>query len=335
MAGPYAIGVDVGGTKILAGVVDCTSGAVIGVSKMPSPVGATAVVEDVQHAIGEALAAAPDLDRTQVRGIGLAVAGQVDRAHGILLAAPNLGGGLENVDFAGPLTTRYNLPVWLENDVQGAALGEARFGAGRGHHLFACVFVGTGVGGALLIDGERYTGAGGTAGEIGHTMVRAGGRLCGCGQRGHLEAYASRTAIVAMLREGMELGQKTMLSEALSTPGHQIKSGMLARAVKTGDKLTIRTLKRSAYFLGLGLASLINLWSPERIVLGGGVIEKLDLLVDIASQTAKAAALQVPAQHVQIVRTGLGDYSGVVGAAMIAYEGSEQRSSEQRVASDA
>ena len=89
--------------------------------------------------------------------------------------------------------------------------------------------------------------------------------------------------------------------------------------------MTIRTLKRSAYFLGLGLASLINLWNPDRIVLGGGVIEKLDLLVDIASQTAKAAALAVPAKHVDIVRTGLGDNSGVVGAAMIAYEGSEQR----------
>ena len=209
--------------------------------------------------------------------------------------------------------------------MQGAALGEARFGAGRGHKLFACVFVGTGVGGALLIDGQRYTGAAGSAGEIGHTMIRAGGRLCGCGQRGHLEAYASRSAIVAMLREGLELGRKTMLEEALKTPGHPIKSGMLLRAVKDGDKLTIRTLKRSAYFLGLGLASLINLWSPDRIVLGGGVIEKLDLLVDIASQTAKAAALAVPAQHVDIVRTGLGDYSGVVGAAMIAYEGSAQR----------
>jgi glucokinase len=229
------------------------------------------------------------------------------------------------VDFAGPLGRHFNLPVYLENDVQGAALGEARFGAGRGQHLFACVFVGTGVGGALLVDGQRYTGAAGSAGEIGHMMIRAGGRLCSCGQRGHLEAYASRTAIVAMLHEGMNLGRKTMLEEELKTPGQRIKSGMLLRAVKDGDKLTIRSLKRAGYFVGLGLASLINLWSPDRIVLGGGVIEKIDLLVDIAAQTAKAAALPVPAQEVEIVRTGLGDYSGVVGAAMLAYEGSEQR----------
>lgn len=322
MAGPYAIGVDVGGTKILAGVVDCTSGEVIGLGKVNSPIGAAAVLENTQQAIGEALAATPTLDRAALHGIGIAAAGQVDRARGVLLSAPNLGGGIDDVDFAGPLGRHFNLPVYLENDVQGAALGEARFGAGRGQHLFACVFVGTGVGGALLVDGQRYTGAAGSAGEIGHMMIRAGGRLCGCGQRGHLEAYASRTAIVAMLHEGLNLGRKTMLEEELKTPGQRIKSGMLLRAVKDGDKLTIRSLKRAGYFLGLGLASLINLWSPNRIVLGGGVIEKIDLLVDIAAQTAKAAALPVPAQDVEIVRTGLGDYSGVVGAAMLAYENS-------------
>jgi glucokinase len=321
MAGPYAIGVDVGGTKILAGVVDCSDGQVIGLGKLNSPLGAAAVMETVRQAIGEALTATPELDRAQLRGIGVAAAGQVDRERGVLLSAPNLGGGIDNVDFAGPLSAHFHLPVWVENDVVGAALGEARFGAGRDQRLCACVFVGTGVGGALLVNGERYTGAAGSAGEIGHMMIRAGGRLCGCGQRGHLEAYASRTAIVAMLNEGMNVGRKTILEEELKTPGHRIKSGMLLRAVKEGDKLTIRSLKRSAYFLGLGLASLINLWSPDRIVLGGGVIEKIDLLVDIAAQTAKAAALPVPAQAVEIVRTALGDYSGVVGAAMLAHEG--------------
>jgi glucokinase len=321
MAGPYAIGVDVGGTKILAGVVDCTSGEVVGLGKLSSPLGAAAVMETVRQAIGEALAATPELDRAQLRGIGIAAAGQVDRERGVLLSAPNLGGGIDNVNFAGPLNAHFHLPVWVENDVVGAALGEARFGAGRDQRLCACVFVGTGVGGALLENGQRYTGAAGSAGEIGHMMIRAGGRLCGCGQRGHLEAYASRTAIVAMLNEGMNVGRKTILEEELKTPGHRIKSGMLLRAVKEGDKLAIRSLKRSAYFLGLGLAGLINLWSPDRIVLGGGVIEKIDLLVDIAAQTAKAAALPVPAQAVEIVRTALGDYSGVVGAAMLAHEG--------------
>ena len=234
MAGPYAIGVDVGGTKILAGVVDCTSGEVIGLSKGGSPLGRQRWLKGSNRPSEKRWPPSRDLDRTQLRGIG-AAAGQVDRARGVLLSAPNLGGGIDNVDFAGPLSSRFNLPLWLENDVQGAALGEARFGAGRGHKLFACVFVGTGVGGALLVDGQRYTGAAGSAGEIGHTMIRAGGRLCGCGQRGHLEAYASRSAIVAMLREGLELGRKTVLEEALKTPGYPIKSGMLLRAVKDGD----------------------------------------------------------------------------------------------------
>src|SRR5690349_7690835 len=103
MAGPYAIGVDVGGTKILAGVVDCTSGEVVGLGKVSSPLGAAAVLENVRQAIGEALAATPDLDRAVLRGIGIAAAGQVDRARGVLLSAPNLGGGIDDVDFAGPL----------------------------------------------------------------------------------------------------------------------------------------------------------------------------------------------------------------------------------------
>ena len=325
MAGPYAVGVDVGGTKILAGVVDCGTGAVVGLSKIESLIGAAAVLDGVRDAIEQALSAAPEAARQAVTGVGLGVAGQVDRERGVLLAAPNLGGGLSNVDFRTPLHDRFGLPVHLENDVQVAALGEARFGAGRDVPLFACVFVGTGVGGALMMHGRRFTGAAGSAGEIGHIMVQAGGRLCGCGQHGHLEAYASRTAIVAALRAGLAAGQPTVLEPALRDTAQRIKSGQLLRAVQQRDRLTIRVLKQAGEYLGLGLASLINLWSPDRIVLGGGVVEKVDLLFDAAARTAKAGALPVPAAAVEITRTKLGDYSGVVGGAMLAHEAGAPR----------
>ena len=113
----------------------------------------------------------------------------------------------------------------------GGGAAAARFGAGAGSDLFGCVFVGTGIGGAMMLHGRRFMGAAGTAGEIGHMVVHAGGRQCGCGQRGHLEAYASRTAMVAMLREGLEAGQHTVLDEALVNPAMRIKSGMLLRSL--------------------------------------------------------------------------------------------------------
>src|SRR5438128_1133518 len=138
MTAQYAVGVDVGGTKILAGVVDCSNGEVVGQSKVNSPIGAEAVLAGIQQAIHEAMVAAPGLDPSTVSGIGVGVAGQVDRAQGVLLGAPNLGGGITNLEIAEPLHSRFSLPVILGNDVEVAALGEARFGAGAGSDLFAC-----------------------------------------------------------------------------------------------------------------------------------------------------------------------------------------------------
>jgi len=236
----------------------------------------------------------------------------------MLRAAPNLGGGLSNVALAEPLSARFGVPVAVGNDVEAAAIGEARFGAGAGIRLFACVFVGTGIGGALMQNGIRYAGASGTAGEIGHIMVRAGGRMCGCGRRGHLEAYASRTAIVAQLREAVQGGEQSSLSPLLLTVNERVKSKPISEAVTAGDPLTLKVLSQAAFYLGVGLASLINLWNPQRIVLGGGVIDRIDLLFNTAAEQAKALALPVPAAVVDIARAALGDNSGVVGAALLA-----------------
>jgi glucokinase len=320
MAGPYTIGVDVGGTKILGGLIDCGSGAIVSLVKTPSPpLGAQAVVGAVEATIVRVLAEAPGEIARQVQGIGLGVAGQVDPEMGILRAAPNLGGGISEVPLAAPLKQRFGLPVELGNDVEVAAIGESRFGAGKGIALFACVFVGTGVGGALMYHGNRFRGATGTAGEIGHIMVRAGGRLCGCGQRGHLEAYASRTAIVAALREAVEGGETSSLAPLLLNNMQRVKSKPLAEAVANGDPLTVNIITQAGLHLGLGLASLINLWNPQRIVLGGGVIDRIDRLFQVAADHARSAALAVPGSQVEIVRAALGDNSGMVGAALLAW----------------
>jgi glucokinase len=319
MSGPFALGVDVGGTKILGGLIDCSTGQVLHSIKANSPIeGAEALSEAVTENVARVLNQVSEEKSAKVSVIGLGLAGQVDPSSGVLLSAPNLGGGVTNVPIAKQLKARFKLPVVLGNDVQVAAVGEAAFGAGKGYDLFACVFVGTGIGGALMVNGQRYGGTSGSAGEIGHIMVRAGGRLCGCGQRGHLEAYASRTAIVAMMREAVEGGQKSILAPLLLDPEQRVKSKSLSTAIDQGDDLAVNTLTRAALYLGLGLASLINLWNPQRIVLGGGVIDRIDLLFNVAAQRARAAALPVPAAGVDIVRAALGDNSGMVGAALMA-----------------
>lgn len=313
-----AIGADVGATKILAGLVDCTKGSVIHTVKAGSPTeGAAGVVQAVEGAIGQLISEISREDAKHLRSIGLGVAGQVDTKRGVLLSAPNLGGGVKNVALGEPLSRQFGLRVVVGNDVETAAIGESKFGAGRGHRLFACVFVGTGIGGAMMQNGERFGGSAGTAGEIGHVMIKAGGRLCGCGQRGHLEAYASRTAIVEILREEVEGGAESSIKQLLVDPGVRVKSKPLSQAVDEGDPLVVNIITEAGLYLGMGIATLINLWSPERVVLGGGVIDRIDLLFNVASHHAKNAALPVAAKDVDIVRAALGDNSGMVGAAML------------------
>ncbi|MDQ3856635.1 MAG: ROK family protein, partial [Chloroflexota bacterium] len=200
MAKRFGLGIDLGGTKILAGVINVDTGEVVSTAKKKtkSEAGADEVLSRLGDVAEECLAGAKlDKDRHLV-GAGVAAAGQVNPRKGVLIAAPNLG-GLSNLAIGPALSKRLGIPVRLGNDVQGAALGEMGFGAGKGADRVVCVFVGTGVGGALVREGKLETGVTSTAGEIGHTILQADGRFCGCGGRGHLEAYASRTAITKVL----------------------------------------------------------------------------------------------------------------------------------------
>ncbi len=320
MSGAYAVGVDVGGTKILSAVVDCDSGEVVSSFKLSSPVqGADALVAAIEQAITQVREAAGEIGQ-QADAIGIGLAGQVDVAAGILRSGPNLAGGVTNVTLSQPLGQRFGLPITLGNDVQVAAIGEGAFGAGKGVDLFACVFVGTGIGGALMVNGQRYVGASNTAGEIGHIVIKPGGRLCGCGQQGHLEAYASRSAMVNYMKKQIEeKDRRSVLADALKDESQRVRSKQLAEALAQRDPLVVEALSEGGYYLGLGLVTLVNLWNPRRIVLGGGVVDRIDLLYSLAAQQVKKGALGVPAAAVEVVKSALGDFSGVVGAAMMAH----------------
>jgi glucokinase len=326
MAGDLAVGVDFGGTKLLAAVIDVSNGSILGSAKKKTDPDddAKALMERIYDGIDDALdAAGLKKKKSAISGIGVGIAGQIDTKAGILLGAPNLSQATVNLPIASMLKERYDVPAALLNDVQVAALGEGKFGAGRDCLEFFCVFVGTGVGGAIVHDGTLYTGATGTAGEVGHLIIHANGRHCGCGGRGHLEAYASRTAITKTIMGELKRGRKTVLTklepslEGGESDGSALRSGLLARAMKENDPLVTETLTEAGTDLGLGLASVINLLNPEKIIVGGGVIEAVDYLFEVASQRALRESLPTPAKATEIVRAKLGDNAGIVGAAIL------------------
>ncbi len=320
----YGLGVDFGGTKLLASVVDLDSGKVLSSSKKKTdPTDSPDELMDrLYSAIDEALDEADLSKKHAVGGMGVGIAGQVDSDKGILLAAPNLSSATVNLPIAAMLQDRYDIPTFLLNDVQIAALGEATFGAGRKTDDFLCVFVGTGVGGAIVHSRTLVRGTSGSAGEIGHLVVDANGRLCGCGGRGHLEAYASRTAITTSIVGELRRGRKSKLTKLLpeletaDETSVTVRSGVLAKAVDDKDDLAIEVVDEAAFYLGIGLASAINLLNPPLIVLGGGAIESIDRLFKVASDRAIRESLPTAAKAVEIVKAKLGDDAGVVGAAI-------------------
>lgn len=320
----YAVGVDFGGTKVLAAVVDLEKGKIAGEAKVRTSLfdSGGALMDRIYEVVDGALADA-GMKAKDMEGIGVGIAGQVDAERGLLVGTANLSRSVVDLPMADLLKKRYGVPASLRNDVQIAAIGEARFGAGKDSNNFICVFVGTGIGGAIVYNGELIPGFSGNAGEIGHTTVEAHGRICGCGARGHLEAYASRTAITRVILGELRRGRESVVSDLIEdldpTAEHAaIRSGVLKKAVRAKDVVVTETITEAGKYLGLGLASMVNFVNPQRIILGGGVMESVDLLFEQAEYWTRHEALPKAGEEVEIVRSKLGDYSGVVGAAMIA-----------------
>lgn len=317
----YGIGVDLGGTKIMVGVVDLESGKVLASvrKKTHAERGAKAIVERVNKMTHEALEAANLPTDEAVTGIGVGVAGQLDRKKGVVLSSPNIP--FDHFPLAEQIQDEFHLPVTLANDVEAAAYGELFHGAGKGSPLFVCVFVGTGIGGGLVQDGKLFRGFSGTGGELGHMTVVAGGRICGCGSRGCLEAYSSRTAMTHAILAEIKRGRSSVVKQEVEEGSAALRSGVIAEAIQAGDELVTEVARESAEYLGYGLASIINFYNPQKIILGGGVIEAMDLIYEHATRRAREIALPPPAQVVEFSRTGLGDNAGTVGAATLGADG--------------
>lgn len=311
----YSIGIDLGGTKILIGLVEKESGKVVShiKKKTKKEKGPENIVRKMVEGVEELLEESGK-SFTEINSIGIGSAGQIDRKNGIIIGAPNLD--CYNLNLKEILQDKFNIPVFVGNDVEVATIGEQKFGAGKGCADFVCVFVGTGIGSAIVKNGHIIYGATGTAGELGHIIVDLNGRPCACGAHGCLEAYASRSAIETRIEGALKKGRKSCISEYLEE-GKAITSSMIRKSIEREDELVTQCVSEASEYLSGGLASVINLINPELIILGGGLIEAVDYFYKQTIKKAKSKSLPVPAEKIRFSKTILGDYSGVIGAALL------------------
>ncbi|SNB47872.1 ROK family protein [Geobacter sp. DSM 9736] len=311
----WAIGVDLGGTKIQVAQVD-SRGQVFGRLRVPTRVdsGAEGVVADIVSAVRELL----DLQGAVPAGIGVGVAGQVSPDDGTVFFAPNLN--WLDVPLQADLTRALGLPVVVTNDVRAATVGEWLHGAGRGHDDIVCMFVGTGIGGGMVCGGKLLTGCSNNAGEVGHATVDLHGPICHCGNRGCLEAVAGGWGIAHRAQEAVMADPdagKTLMELAEGRPD-KITTAMVGRLALSGDPLCLHLLAETAEVLGAGAAALVNAFNPCCLILGGGVIEGIPDLVQQVEQEVHRRALRAAVTPLQVVRSVLGGDAGVVGAASLA-----------------
>ena len=314
----YVVGVDMGGTKILAAVINGKGEIVQQAKTATKPKkGPDGVIKRIERCIREAIDGA-ELEPSQIRAIGIGSPGPLDPETGVIIFAPNLG--WSNVPLKAKLETIFGIPTFVDNDVNVGTLGEYAFGAGQGVKNLVGIFVGTGIGGGIILDGKLFHGINKTAGEIGHMIVDANGPRCGCGNFGCLEAVASRTGITKALQKAiLKKGQKSELLKLNGGKLDQIRSQAIAKAVKRGDKPTVKVMQRAGKYLGISVASIVHFLNPEMIVFGGGVIEAMrNSLLDPIRQTAAEYALPTTMDGVQIVKAALGDNAGVIGASVLA-----------------
>jgi glucokinase len=309
----FSIGLDLGGTNARAAAVDGL-GRIVAVSKQK-------LADRSPDACAEALAACvrevvATLGRTlgEAGGIGLALAGQLDASTGRVIVAPNLG--WRDLDFGAVLEARLGRKVAIGNDLAVAALGEARAGAARGMKDAILVFVGSGVGSGLILGGRLHHGFRGVSGEFGHIKVHPGGRLCGCGERGCLEAYAGGVNLGARAGELIRGGR----ASSLSLPdGLNPTMAMIERAAEEGDALCAELRDEAATLVGVATANLVTVLNPQVLVLGGGVLAGSPYMRRRVEALVRAHASRASLHGLFVVDPALGDDAGVIGSAFLAH----------------
>jgi glucokinase len=310
-------GIDLGGTKIQTAIVDAR-GDVVAQARRPTPT--SGGPEDVAAAMAEALREAAQqagAEAATLAGVGVGSPGDANEKTGVVSSAKNLPGWEGSFPLAETLREALGTEVRIGNDVQVATEAEFQLGAGQEFRSLIGVFWGTGVGGGLVLDGKPWLGRG-TAGEIGHMVVKRGGAKCPCGRRGCLEAYAGRSAMEAEARRQHEEGQGTDLFKLMEKHGKpRLTSGIWERALKHGDNLAEKLIERAIEALGTGIASAVNLLDPEAVIIGGGLGVRFGerLMNPLMAEMDKHLFLDERPPAIRVA--SLGDLGGAIGASLL------------------
>jgi glucokinase len=317
---PLIVGVDLGATQIRAAVTDVVSGLQRRAQCLTlASEGPTAVLGRIVDTIREVTEGA---DWRQVRGIGVGAPGPLDPWQGVICEAPNLP-GWHNVPLKAHLEAEFGVPVCVGNDANLAALGEHRFGAGQGVNDLIYITISTGIGGGIIAGGRLLLGADGLAGEVGHMILKPDGPLCGCGNRGCLEALAAGPAIARDAVIRLKAGEPSIISDLVAGDLTRVSAETVNRAAHQGDALASDLLRQAGVNIGLGLVSLVHLFNPRLFLFGGGVSKAGDLLFEPMRQTLRERAMPSMQRNVRIQPAALGDDVGLWGAVALVLSADE------------
>ncbi|MFW6280818.1 MAG: ROK family protein [Halanaerobium sp.] len=314
----YYIGLDLGGTKILTGLSD-KNGKILARSRRDTEaeLGEEKIIANMVETVEDILRKT-GFNSGDIKTLGIGSPGPLDAKKGIIIENSNLP--WKNVAIKARMEEAVNIKTILKNDANAAALGEKWFGAGRIVDNMLYLTISTGIGGGAVINRELFTGVNDNACELGHTVIDPDGPLCGCGNHGCLESFASGTAIGRMAREAAEAGKSKKILELADNKIKDIDAAICAQAAYNGDKTAQKIFDKAAFYLGIGLGNFVNIFNTEMIVLGGGVMKASDLFLDKALEKMDEIALPGPLEVVEVRESELGSDIGLMGAVAVAME---------------
>lgn len=320
----YNICLDIGGTKVLGAVFNSKDKLVCKVKRRSTEEGASSEnIESVIIDVTRLLIEKANIKKSQINAISAGVPGIVDSDNGIVVFTPNLP--WRNYDLRSAIEKEFGAKFYLGNDVNVGVLGEYRYGAGRGHKHIVGFFIGTGVGGGLILNKKLFVGNEFKAGELGHMTVEENGPECGCGNRGCLESFSSKKGMAKYILGEIAKGRTSEMAEAIDEHG-VFKSKFLKLAVEHGDEVALEAIDRACHYLAISTGSMINALSPDCVVYGGGVMEALgDLFLEKILAEVDKFTMPAIRPSVEILKASLGDYSNIYGSLALIKDGEKKR----------